>query len=104
MSKSTLFFRETLPSSVDLGAKVLQIFHITKYFGYLSMQKLFLYTKIAVYYSKLTRIFKRRIKLMKQKYASLQKYAKIKGISFVFGVEEYSKAILVPKIQKIILK
>ena len=28
---------------------------------------------------------------MKQKYASLQKYAKIKGISFAFGVEEYSK-------------
>ena len=104
MSKSTLFFRETLPSSVDLGAKVLQKFHITKYFGYLSMQKLFLYTKIAVYYSKLTKIFKRRIKLMKQKYAPLQKYAKIKGISFVFGVEEYSRAILVPKIQKIILK
>ena len=57
MSKSTLFFRETLPSSVDLGAKVLQIFHITKYFGYLFMQKLFWYTKITVYYSKLTKIF-----------------------------------------------
>ena len=82
MSKSTLFFRETLPSSVDLGAKVLQIFHITKYFGYLFMQKLFWHTKIAGYYSKLTKIFKRRIKLMKQKYASLQKYAKIKGIVF----------------------
>ena len=92
MSKSTLFFRETLPSSVDSGAKVLQIFHITKYFGYLFMQKLFCTNKIAVYYSKLlTKIFKRRNKLMKQKYASLQKYAKIKGISFVFGVEGYSK-------------
>ena len=41
---------------------------------------------------------------MKQKYASLQKYAKIKGIAFVFGREEYSKAILVPKRQKTILK
>ena len=31
---------------------------------------------------------------MKQKYASLQKYAKIKGIFFVFGVEEYSKSYI----------
>ena len=30
MSKSTLFFRETLPSSADSGAKVLLFFEYTK--------------------------------------------------------------------------